>query len=58
MTKDNYLFKEKAVQAYPDGWTCVFCGDEYTEKTIDVSCFYVIDTKNGTECLGCNKKYE
>jgi hypothetical protein len=56
--KFNYMFKEQAVQAYPDGWTCVSCGTEFSEKTIDVDCFYVIDSENGTECLECitNKK--
>jgi hypothetical protein len=47
------MFKEQAVQAYPDGWTCVSCGTEFSEKTIDVDCFYVIDSENGTECLEC-----
>jgi hypothetical protein len=30
--KYNYMFKEQAITAYPDGWSCVNCGDEYTEK--------------------------
>tara|TARA_R100000742_G_C4266898_1_gene85029 strand:- start:305 stop:670 length:366 start_codon:yes stop_codon:yes gene_type:complete len=47
------LFKEEAVHAYPDGWTCVHCGDEYSEKTTDVEDFYVINTDEGTLCLGC-----
>jgi hypothetical protein len=25
----------QAIEAYPNGWTCVSCGDEYTEKTMD-----------------------
>jgi hypothetical protein len=54
----NYMFKEKAVVAYPDGWSCVSCGDEYTKKTIDADCFYVIETKHGTECLECSTNKE
>ena len=56
--KYNYMFKEQAVNAYPDGWSCVNCGDEYTEKTIDADCFYVIQTQHGTECLECSIKKE
>jgi hypothetical protein len=52
------MFKEKAIVAYPDGWSCVNCGDEYTEKTIDADCFYVIETKQGTECLKCSMNNE
>jgi hypothetical protein len=33
------MFKEQAISAYPDGWSCVNCGDEYTEKTIDARLF-------------------
>ena len=47
------LFKEKAVHAYPNGWTCVQCGDEYSEQTVDVKDFYVINTDEGTLCLSC-----
>ena len=54
--KYNYMFKEQAISAYPDGWSCVNCGDEYTEKTIDADCFYVIQTQHGTECLECSIK--
>ena len=43
----------QAIKAYPNGWTCVSCGDEYTEKTMDAKDFYAIDTKHGTECLSC-----
>jgi hypothetical protein len=43
----------QAVQVYPDGWSCVCCGDSYTEKTIDAENFYVIHTEHGTECLKC-----
>ena len=43
----------QAVQVYPDGWSCVCCGDSYTEKTIDAEDFYVIHTEHGTECLKC-----
>ena len=54
----TYMFKEQAIVAYPDGWSCVNCGDEYTEKTIDADCFYVIETKQGTECLKCSMNNE
>ncbi|MDB2405126.1 hypothetical protein N9W19_00300 [bacterium] len=50
------MIKEKgiqAIEAYPDGWTCVSCGDEYTEETIDAKDFYVINSEHGTECLKC-----
>jgi hypothetical protein len=43
----------QAIQAYPDGWCCINCGDEYTKKTIDAEDFYVIHTEHGTECLKC-----
>jgi hypothetical protein len=43
----------QAIEAYPDGWTCVNCGDEYTEETIDAKDFYAIHTEHGTECLKC-----
>lgn len=43
----------QAVEAYPNGWACVNCGDEYTEKTIDAEDFYAIHTEHGTECLKC-----
>ena len=43
----------QAVLAYPKGWTCVNCGDEYTEENIDAKDFYVIHTEHGTECLKC-----
>ena len=51
----NYLYGKDVVDAYPDGWTCISCGAEFTEKTIDVECLYVIDTEEGTECLKCLK---
>jgi len=53
------MIKEKgiqAIEAYPDGWTCVSCGDEYTEETIDAKDFYVINSEHGTECLKCANK--
>jgi len=52
------LFKEEAVHAYPDGWTCVHCGDEYSENTTDVKDFYVINTEEGTLCLKCYEPSE
>jgi len=48
----------QAVWAYPDGWTCVCCGDEFTEETIDVDDFYVIHTEHGTECMKCAEEVE
>jgi hypothetical protein len=56
--KDDKMILEKlrgyqAVEAYPEGWSCVNCGDEYTEKTIDAKDFYAIHTEHGTECLNC-----
>jgi hypothetical protein len=47
------LKAKQAIQAYPEGWSCVNCGDEYTEKTIDAKDFYAIHTEHGTECLKC-----
>ena len=47
------LKAKQALQAYPEGWSCVNCGDEYTEKTIDAKDFYAIHTEHGTECLKC-----
>jgi len=56
LKKANYLYGEDVVHAYPDGWSCVSCGAEFTEKTIDVECLYVIETKHGTECLKCSRE--
>jgi hypothetical protein len=53
MTTTNFSYKQKAVYAYPDGWTCISCGTEHSEKTIDVECYYVIDTQVGTLCFKC-----
>jgi hypothetical protein len=53
--------KEKgiqAIEAYPDGWTCISCGDEYTEETIDAKDFYVIHSEHGTECKQLTKENE
>ena len=47
------ILGEEAVHAYPDGWTCVHCGDEYSENTTDVEDFYVINTDEGTICFTC-----
>ena len=49
----NYLYGKDVVDAYPDGWSCISCGAEFTEKTIDVECLYVIHNREGTECLKC-----
>ena len=51
--KINYLYGEDVVHAYPNGWSCISCGAEFTEKTIDVECLYVIHSEEGTECLKC-----
>jgi len=50
------LHKEQAVQACPDGWTCINCGDEYSSKTVDVKDYYVTYTKEGTLCRKCQEK--
>ena len=47
------LFKKDVVDAYPDGWSCVSCGTEFSKKTINVECLYVIETEEGVECLKC-----
>ena len=56
--KVNYLYGEDVVQAYPNGWSCIGCGISFDEKTIDVECLYVIQTKEGTECLKCFNENE
>ena len=48
------LFKKDVVDAYPDGWSCVNCGTEFSEKTINVECLYVVNTEAGTLCLKCH----
>ena len=48
------LFKKDVVNAYPDGWSCVNCGTEFSEKTINVECLYVFSTEVGTLCLKCH----
>ena len=58
MQNQEIKFKHEAIVAYPDGWSCINCGDEYSEKTIDVNCYYVIETNQGTECLECLVKKE
>jgi len=47
------LFKEQAVDSCPDGWSCAHCGDDYSEKTVDVEDYYVLITDEGTLCLKC-----
>ena len=47
------LKANQAIEAYPDGWTCITCGEEYTEETTDAKDFYAIHTEHGTECLKC-----
>ena len=51
--KINYLYGEDVVHAYPDGWSCISCGTDFDEETINVECLYVIQTKDGVECLKC-----
>ena len=51
--KIKYLYGEDVVHAYPDGWSCVSCGTDFDEETINVECLYVIQTKEGVECLKC-----
>ena len=41
---------------YPNGWTCTGCGTEFSEKTINLECFYVINTDEGTQCINCAKE--
>ncbi len=47
------LLKEQAVDSCPDGWSCAHCGDEYSEKTVNVEDYYVLSTDEGTLCLKC-----
>ena len=55
----EFLFKKNVVHAYPNGWTCTNCGTEFSEKTINVECLYVVNTSVGTLCLEChNKDYQ
>ena len=49
------LFRQDAVSSYPDGWTCIECGDEYSENTVDVKDYYVINTDEGTLCSPCHE---
>ena len=51
--KIKYLYGEDVVHAYPDGWSCISCGTDFDEETINVECLYVIQTKEGVECLKC-----
>ena len=51
--KNKYLYGEDVVHAYPDGWSCVSCETDFDEETINVECLYVIQTKEGVECLKC-----
>ena len=48
------LFGNDVVHAYPNGWSCVSCGTEFSEKTINVECLYVFSTEVGTLCLKCH----
>ena len=43
---------------FPDGWTCIECGKEFSERTVDVEDYYVNYTDEGTICLTCEKKNE
>ena len=51
--KNKYLYGEDVVHAYPNGWSCVSCGTDFNKETINVECLYVIQTKEGVECLKC-----
>jgi len=53
---DDIKFGNDVVESYPDGWTCVSCGVEFSENTISVDCVYVIETDEGTQCLKCVKE--
>ena len=50
------LYKEKAVHSCPDGWSCIECGEEFSENTIDVKDYYVNYCSDGTICFTCEKK--
>ena len=50
------LFGKDVVNAYPDGWSCVSCGTDFDEKTINVECLYVIQTEKEVLCLKCHDK--
>lgn len=39
----------------PDGWTCIECGDEYSD---DIKGKFVGDYEEGTLCKKCNNKKE
>ena len=52
------LYKEQAVNSYPDGWTCIECGKEFSERTVDVKDYYVNYTDEGTICLTCEGRNE
>ena len=52
----SIYYHKDAVYAYPNGWTCISCGTEFSERTIDVECFYVINTDEGTKCFKCCEK--
>ena len=42
------ICRKKLREAYPDGWTCIICGDEYhTEFPANYP------PKEGTICRGC-----
>lgn len=48
------IFGEKAVHAYPDGFTCAACGSEFNEHTVDVEDFCVVVTDvEGAMCTKC-----
>ena len=51
--KTTTILKEQAVDSCPDGWSCAHCGDEYSEKTVNVEDYYVLITDEGTLCLKC-----
>lgn len=48
----EHLKGYQAIDAYPDGWSCVNCGNEYLPEEYEEK-FYAIHTKHGTECTKC-----
>ena len=40
---------------FPDGWTCILCGDEYLEDTTGKE---VANYDEGTLCLKCEQESE
>ena len=45
------LYKKQAVNSYPDGWTCIECGDEYLKDTEGK---HIANYDQGTLCKKCD----